>query len=374
MKKFSAEETQVLERKIAEMTIGGWTERKMSDELGVSRSWVHSHKKSASAAEVEAQASDYIDLSDGSTTSDNITSVPKKHVILTPKQKKYVEERKQRAVLYNDTAEGWMTTLSEAACKAAGSPLWFIAVVYPESAPEGWKDRLDETGIAWACSPLHDKDKWTHDSPEGLGMKDGKSYYFAKGEVYKTGDPKKAHWHILGKLDKPMKYKKLCALIQDITHGTLPQECESLCGYFDYMTHLHNPDKYPYYKEDHNEIHNGFAPEMNKAERKKAQVLMVSVIHEKHITTWGRLMKEYGNNEEFLDIIIKQSGFFQRCVDHEYYKEHKEARLQYARKQTDKTNAQLGRIGNQLMELKEFVIDGLISSGGNDDGREDEDN
>ena len=32
-------------------------------------------------------------------------------------------------------------------------------IVYPESAPENWKQLLDETGEKWIESPLHDKDE-----------------------------------------------------------------------------------------------------------------------------------------------------------------------------------------------------------------------
>lgn len=347
----------------AKLAGAGWSTRQIADELGMSIGWVQKHKKSASSdATQEAQDVEYVDISD-LDTSDDTTSSSSAKVILTPKQKKYIEERKQREVLYNDAAEGWMVQLSDAQYRAAGSILWWTAIVYPESAPDGWEDRLDATGMPWAKSPLHDKDKWTHDSPAGNGLKDGKPHYFVKGEVYKTGDPKKSHWHIMGKLDKPMKYRMLCNLIQGITHGTLPMECESLAGYFDYMTHLHNPDKYPYWKEDKPEVHNGFAPEMNKAEKKKAQVLIVAKIHEEHIGTWGRLMKEYGHNAEFLDIIVKQSGFFQRCVDHEYYVAHPEARLQYARKQTDRTNQKLDKIAQNI----EHMITGEVSDDETDD-------
>ena len=31
-------------------------------------------------------------------------------------------------------------------------------VVYPESAPENWRDILDDYHIPWVESPLHDKD------------------------------------------------------------------------------------------------------------------------------------------------------------------------------------------------------------------------
>ena len=43
---------------------------------------------------------------------------------------------------------------------------------YPESAPENWRDILDDYHIPWVESPLHDKD------------------------VNPDGEIKKAHWHI----------------------------------------------------------------------------------------------------------------------------------------------------------------------------------
>ncbi|MEL1068170.1 Rep family protein, partial [Campylobacter coli] len=45
--------------------------------------------------------------------------------------------------------------------------------VYPESAPENWRDVLNEMHIPWIESPLHDKD------------------------VDSNGELEKAHWHIL---------------------------------------------------------------------------------------------------------------------------------------------------------------------------------
>lgn len=47
-------------------------------------------------------------------------------------------------------------------------------IVYPESAPENWRQLLDETGEKWIESPLHDKD------------------------INETTDEiKKPHWHII---------------------------------------------------------------------------------------------------------------------------------------------------------------------------------
>ena len=51
--------------------------------------------------------------------------------------------------------------------------IW-AAVVYPDSAPENWRQLLDDLHIEWVESPLHDRDV---------------------NET--TGELKKAHWHIV---------------------------------------------------------------------------------------------------------------------------------------------------------------------------------
>lgn len=59
---------------------------------------------------------------------------------------------------------------------------YFTFLVYPESAPEEWIDKLEETGFPMAISPLHDKD-------------------LDKNLMEKRGDGeiiyKKAHYHVL---------------------------------------------------------------------------------------------------------------------------------------------------------------------------------
>lgn len=50
---------------------------------------------------------------------------------------------------------------------------YWAFVLYPESAPENWKEILQQTGLSCCVSPLHDKD------------------------INPTGEPKKAHYHII---------------------------------------------------------------------------------------------------------------------------------------------------------------------------------
>lgn len=98
----------------------------------------------------------------------------------------------------------------------------WCAVVYPESAPELWRDTLDEAHIEWAESPLHDKD-----ADPG------------------TGECKKPHWHILLAFDGPKSYEQVLELLAPL-NCTIPQRCHSLRGAVRYFCHLDNPEKFQY--------------------------------------------------------------------------------------------------------------------------------
>lgn len=98
-------------------------------------------------------------------------------------------------------------------------------VVYPESAPEGWRDILDDLHIEWAESPLHDMDT------------------DANGEL------KKAHWHVLLSFDGPKTYEQVKE-ITDALHAPIPQRCHSARGTVRYFVHLDNPEKHQYSPSD----------------------------------------------------------------------------------------------------------------------------
>lgn len=94
-------------------------------------------------------------------------------------------------------------------------------VAYPESAPAGWRDVLDEQYIQWVESPLHDKD------------------------TNADGTPKKPHWHILLLFEGKKSYEQVKELT-DKLHATIPQKCASSKGLVRYMAHLDSPEKVQY--------------------------------------------------------------------------------------------------------------------------------
>lgn len=98
----------------------------------------------------------------------------------------------------------------------------WVFIVYPESAPEDWRDRLDEFRIPWVESPLHDMD-----------INPG------------TGEIKKPHWHICLVADGVKSFEQICEITGSV-NGTFPQPVFSLRGQIRYFAHLDNPEKHQY--------------------------------------------------------------------------------------------------------------------------------
>lgn len=105
-------------------------------------------------------------------------------------------------------------------------------VVYPESAPQNWRDILDSKNIRWCESPLHDKD------------------------LNADNTPKKPHWHVILAFDGKKSYSQIKEICDEL-HTVIPQKCMDMKGAVRYMVHLDNPEKYQYSVEDI-KAHGGF--------------------------------------------------------------------------------------------------------------------
>ena len=102
---------------------------------------------------------------------------------------------------------------------------YWTFVLYPESAPEDWKDILQRTGLEIAISPLHDKDK----DP--------------------NNESKKPHYHVILCYEGPTTggaVKKLT----DSLEQPIPLPIDSVRGLYRYFTHKDNPDKFQYNEQD----------------------------------------------------------------------------------------------------------------------------
>lgn len=108
-----------------------------------------------------------------------------------------------------------------AASKAASRTRNWATVVYPDSAPENWRDVLSELHVPVLISPLHDKDK----NPDG--------------------SEKKPHWHVLLMFEGPKSLQQVEEIFEKIS-GVGHEYVNSIRGYARYLCHLDNPEKAQY--------------------------------------------------------------------------------------------------------------------------------
>lgn len=104
--------------------------------------------------------------------------------------------------------------------KSSRTRNWTI-VVYPDSAPDNWRDFIDELHIEWVESPLHEYD------------------------VNPTGELKKAHWHVLLMFGGVKSYEQVLEAIAPL-NCPIPERCHSSKAMVRYMAHLDHPDKHQY--------------------------------------------------------------------------------------------------------------------------------
>lgn len=102
---------------------------------------------------------------------------------------------------------------------------YWAFVLYLESAPENWKEQLQLTGLSICISPYHDKDK----NPDGTD--------------------KKPHYHIILCFGGPTTFNNVKS-ITDSLNQPIPISLQQVKGYYRYLTHMDNPEKYQYNESD----------------------------------------------------------------------------------------------------------------------------
>lgn len=172
---------------------------------------------------------------------------------------------------------------------------YWAMVLYPESAPDNWRDKLRESGIQCAVSPLHDKD------------------------INADNTQKKAHYHIILCYEGPTTFKNVCSLTESLNQP-IPQPLEQLRGYYRYLVHKDNPEKYQYDESMITTI-NGFDIS-NYLDLTSSQVISIlkqitQFIDDNNITEYCELIKIFRENDfysQFLDIAINKTFFLNSYI------------------------------------------------------------
>ena len=178
--------------------------------------------------------------------------------------------------------------------------------MYPDSMPSNYEELLINSGIPCAISPLHDKD------------------------LNADNTPKKAHYHVILCYEGPTTYNSVKAFIEQF-NAPIPQPLEQLRGYYRYLTHKDNPEKFQY-NDYEIKTYNGFDVH-NYLDYTNSQIVLIlskitDFIEDNQITEYRDLivlMKDNPSLCEYLSIAYQKTLFLNAYIKSFKYKFTKES-------------------------------------------------
>lgn len=172
--------------------------------------------------------------------------------------------------------------------------LYFATIVYPESAPADWIDRLEGQHIKALISPLHNKD------------------------IDKEGNPKKEHYHVI-LIFESLKSKKQAKEITDEIGGVGTIPIHSLGAYSRYLCHMDDPEKAQYAIEDVKEIGGADYKECCRQnedkEREEVENLieLSELIIRENITYYHEVFEITKEHKELFNA-LRKNPYFIHCI------------------------------------------------------------
>lgn len=170
----------------------------------------------------------------------------------------------------------------------------WACVIYPDSAPENWREILDESQIEWIESPLHDSDI----NPD-------------------TAELKKAHWHILLFFGGVKSYEQVVEFLKPL-NCPAPQRCHNAKASVRYMAHLDHPDKHQYRVSEikaHGGVDLAELLRPNSSERYTLIAEMIAYCRENNITEYADLL-QVAKDEHFDDwfpLLCDSASYVMTC-------------------------------------------------------------
>lgn len=162
------------------------------------------------------------------------------------------------------------------------------------SAPDNWKDLLNELNLKWACSPLHYKD------------------------IDGNGKIKKPHWHIVICFSGNKSFEQVVEDITEPLFAPIPQPCRDVRGMVRYFIHKDHPHKFQYSKEDI-ESYGGFdvgdVLKLSKSEKTQLLIDIALFIHDEDIKEyWDLQFYAIYEKPEWVEAIQDNSMYFERLL------------------------------------------------------------
>lgn len=286
----------------------------IANEVGLSRKTVSKYIKNAPAPPKVSGKSEDTNLQVDYTT------------VLTKREEAICTKIKAELALFEDVVEGWTYHLTKHDDRIRQQGLWWSFIIYEDSAPDNYLEKLQATGMQIALSPWHDKDTWNHDSPEMVNAETGE--IIPKGARYRVGSAKKVHRHGIIKCDKKTSWREMNALLQKMLNCPYIQKCYSLKGAFEYFLHINDPLKYQGYFKDEIIKLNGFVIEPTKYEQGILYDEIIALVIEREYTTWTEVCKQYHGQPEYILMLSSRPSMITELLKDNWRKANPDGRVQ----------------------------------------------
>lgn len=181
-------------------------------------------------------------------------------------------------------------------------------IFYTESLPENWRAYLtDDLMWRWACSPLHDSDKWSADDEK-------------KDASHAAGTLKKAHYHIVAIFGGKKSFSQINAVCQKLGQP-IPMPCDNPAAAVQYFVHKNDSGKFQYSPA---EIcgYNGFPvqtllEDMGEARSEALTIDVMNFVRDRHLTEFYQVAVELAEqeNREMFNYFRCHTIFFSRFID-----------------------------------------------------------
>lgn len=161
----------------------------------------------------------------------------------------------------------------------------YAGIIYPDSAPENFKELLSDLKMQALLSPLHDKD------------------------VNPDGEPKKPHYHVILVFDGPQTEKRAKELLAEVGAIDYVEPLNSLTGMARYLCHLDNPEKHQYDQSEVMEFGGISYLEMIDRVGDNLQVLVniYDFIEERDIYSYRQLIQEIKDKREWFRVATQNN-------------------------------------------------------------------
>jgi hypothetical protein len=206
----------------------------------------------------------------------------------------------------------------------------WTCVVYPESAPQNWRDIINENHVEWIESPLHDKD------------------IDAEGKI------KKPHWHLLISFEGVKNFEQIKEITNEI-NAPIPQKVASAKGLVRYMIHMDDADKYQY---DKSKIiaHGGadISELLKPTASSRYQMIteMAVFVREQNITEFCDLFDAAAANhpDDWLPLLCDNSGY----IIGQYIKSYR-FKLETAQRKIEEARAEIQNMPDSFNKIAAFA-------------------